>query len=1070
MPINPYSTAWNNTYQPLGISSLATPLSQMAAQFNAVKTELEDTDYTLSRLSQDDPKAKELLLGYEEEAEQISKELMKDQNYQEAHRKIKRLNKKFAKDMEAQAYKSNYDLKTKLIADADKLLQDEKITDNEYQNWRYNIDNIDYSQGAQYDPTTGKYNKPFNKLPAFSREKEMEDLVLKLAGMTATQKVEYIKNAGILDDGSVAELKEIIEFKDADQMSGEIGNFIKNSDRFRHYLLDKAEYEFLKENDITKKQNIQQGGNPYEYSENIIGNFLNRIEQQAAILEKAIPSAEGRKKEMYKADLESLQETHSTIQSSMQSIQTPEELENYAKQIFKQDKLGYLDRVSAYGADIVDFNRIGKDLTYRQSNETKGKKDKAKELSAGGSVQTMVTSPVEGENQLDIEGLGFGGSTNRFATTGIGSTKQSEEGLKIGEGFVQHMNDTRENVSQGKDYPSYASNYISKSSQENTQIAFENNLFNDKNKQAALNVVNLIDLAGLSTEAKNNLTTNNNKIANLNNQIAKAKSDGDKAKEELLIAEKNKLSEESRENITTFAFQEKILNDIINQVTTFGSNNWDEEQIKKDPIRYELALYKDKKSKYTDASSLLDGILKDNKNLIDFSGERISLDEWENKVSNLEIQLENSKVTGNVDEYNRLKQELETAKKQGILTAFKGDEDAATIVQNKSEEDLKKLYPLEEIFSRYKNLYTIDNYRVSTPTELILDDAANKMTNDIFKNQIKFIKENQQAGTGMVQRITNYNPNTGSSKISDAQSWNLDFYNETPSLAGYSERGYPIYHYVLKNDLAEDKFSSANELAQYISKKKYITSPSKNQSVPGSLAAFYAENPNNLYLEGSKTSMNPKVEAANNFQEMFSGAVLMNSKEGEKIEKQALNNYAPIGLISSPNRGEYQKNAQYLLELASIHTRKNPNDPLKSYKSADVIETFGTTKGSPIMEPPAVWRDLGDGKVEGYGIQYSVEYDDNIKSSTIYSTVIKFTAKDNQITNSEVVDQAPLNYGNNLPLAMFKNNIYYGAGDESDIPVVNAGYGEINFVPAFEKTSFNPLSVSASILAPGQGL
>ncbi len=76
MPVTPLSTPLKTEYKPLGLEAFAQPLSQMAAQFDAVTSELEDTEYTLSRLNPDNEPAKELLASYKTDAEKISADLL----------------------------------------------------------------------------------------------------------------------------------------------------------------------------------------------------------------------------------------------------------------------------------------------------------------------------------------------------------------------------------------------------------------------------------------------------------------------------------------------------------------------------------------------------------------------------------------------------------------------------------------------------------------------------------------------------------------------------------------------------------------------------------------------------------------------------------------------------------------------------------------------------------------------------------------------------------------------------------------------------------------------------------
>ena len=108
MAITPLSTPLKTEYKPLGLEAFAQPLSDMQAKFDVAKSQIDDTEYTLSRLSKDDDRAKEKLEDLNEKTSQLAENLIKTGNYRQATQKLKDLNKYYAKDAEILGISKNY--------------------------------------------------------------------------------------------------------------------------------------------------------------------------------------------------------------------------------------------------------------------------------------------------------------------------------------------------------------------------------------------------------------------------------------------------------------------------------------------------------------------------------------------------------------------------------------------------------------------------------------------------------------------------------------------------------------------------------------------------------------------------------------------------------------------------------------------------------------------------------------------------------------------------------------------------------------------------------------------------
>jgi hypothetical protein len=1036
MPVTPLSTPLKTEYKPLGLEAFAQPLSQMAAQFDAVSAELEDTDYTLSRLSQDDPKAKELLGKYEDEAAKISEDLLKNQNYRQAHNRIKKLNKKFAKDIEVQAYKSNYTLNTDLIKQADKLYNEKKITHNEYQNWLYYQQNS--YKGAMFDPSTGQYTKPNTSLPAMSQEEAIEDRVKELAGMAATQEREWIEFVGGTDPATADRLKKTLKSKDANQIKSEIRNYLLNSDRFKNYVVDKAKYEFYRNNDMSKKQNAAAGKNPYEYSENLIQDFQDRNQAQLEVLQKALPSATGDQKISIENSINAIQDNLNNFNEQYQSIQNPEELEQLASQVYKEQALGYFDRIAGAGADIVDFNKTG--LSYTENTESAARRKKANdEYKEIGNVATTVTQlgPADADKYKISSG-----------TPGIG-TQEENLALGIGNNLTNDMIEAKENLySQSPKLPDTETVFTP----ETKGFIESGGLTNGKMlANSGLTADNILEietateayaLIGQGKQAQSTIKKNRDSYASLQNQLSTTQ---DPAERNRIQSQMSALAEETAEAQLAVDSQLKVLDNLIksgdfsgfSRTSTFVEGMGPYPENLKSNAEIEIQKYKENKSQYKNPIELMDAILTMSKDEINIGAPLTAEQETLKNTSSSDIQKLNTELQTLKEEASRRRYTWDDPNKpttfatqqerdrrdyvvnrigeiENNLETIQDLNDVPFNIETKGTTGRRNISTIRNIVERYERLFKIESPTVVTPTALVINDRANKLTDDTFKEEVEIIKANS-VGSNKFYSVENYNALTGEHNKKEDQGYNLDFYEENPKLVGYSE-GNPVYQYTLKPDFANNKYSSVGIAKKIASGGFVIETPSDRARAINDYdkASFYANNPVDLYIVASGVNLNPKEKAAQKYADIYTYG-------DEDAKKNMLDNYASIGLIASPNRKAYHENAEYL------------QDKLKNNQNSQNI-----------YEPPAVWKDNEDGTETGYGINYVTQ------NGKLYARVIPVIKEGMDLTYdmNNIITQE-MSYKNSLPLAMFKLNLQFGAGSEADIPEVSSGMRTTPFVPAF---------------------
>ena len=120
MAVTPFHVPFKTEYKPLGLENLMQPLSDIQTKFDATKLALEDATYNISRLSQDDPRGKELVKELKDKTDYIAEELGRTGNYRQAAIQLKKLNKSFTEDLETKAIVGNYDTYTKAYDEQEK--------------------------------------------------------------------------------------------------------------------------------------------------------------------------------------------------------------------------------------------------------------------------------------------------------------------------------------------------------------------------------------------------------------------------------------------------------------------------------------------------------------------------------------------------------------------------------------------------------------------------------------------------------------------------------------------------------------------------------------------------------------------------------------------------------------------------------------------------------------------------------------------------------------------------------------------------------------------------------------
>jgi len=257
MAITPYSTPTQYQYKPLNLMAFAEPLIKMQEKYDLTKAAIEDSDVSMSALQygKDREKAEELKNVYRQKRDELVANLLETSNYTQAASKLKQLNKLWTEDPERIAIESNY--KTFLERDKEELARvgvgEGKITKQQYLQWRADeIRKFDEAGGTNFrndknTPGGTTYNIVTGTIGRTAdMSKEMQELMFKAADAIQAKKYTGAMQAlGI--DPVVGDAKfKISDYENLSraEIEAKVEQYIKQQDRFKPWLIEKADYDF----------------------------------------------------------------------------------------------------------------------------------------------------------------------------------------------------------------------------------------------------------------------------------------------------------------------------------------------------------------------------------------------------------------------------------------------------------------------------------------------------------------------------------------------------------------------------------------------------------------------------------------------------------------------------------------------------------------------------------------------------------------------------------------------------------------------------------------------------------
>ena len=354
--ITPYSTPLKTEYKPLGLEAFAQPLSQMSEKLETAKSLAANVDFEMSRLNQDDPRSKELMELLNQKSSEIASNLGTSKNYRQATQQIMDLNKMFNKDPELQSIKSNYEGYKKMEQEHKDMVAKGTIDQRDLDLWR--MKTLGEFKGTNYKQKEGEYTAISLQPRMENMYEEMRKESLELARMAVVQ---HYQNPGLdteieISPGVKQRIETKIDYRDLNQVAGEIQRMLATSDKYKDWVQEDADYTFYANS---------QGDKGEEFRNNVIDGTVGILQTQLAAAVKS------KNPEQISAITAELNTTLKEIEDAKLNSNEVE----LAKKYYKQAANNRFAQLGVAAADLVDFSSVGQTITEKVDEGVKKKLD-----------------------------------------------------------------------------------------------------------------------------------------------------------------------------------------------------------------------------------------------------------------------------------------------------------------------------------------------------------------------------------------------------------------------------------------------------------------------------------------------------------------------------------------------------------------------------------------------------------------------------------------------------------------------------------------------------------------------
>lgn len=1012
MALTPLSTPLKTEYKPLGLEAFAAPLSQMQAKFDVAKNQIEDTEFALSRLAQDDERAKELLSGLNEQTSELADNLMKTGNYRQATQKLKELNKFYAKNAEIQGIKSNYDKFQKSLAEMEKARVSGKegktYTKKDIELWKqYTLGKY---KGAQYDPNTGTYTSIDATPKMFDAEEQIRKEALNLVTMSAKDQLESLSRMGL--SGSA---KTTIESRLRDKATGalnqsEIEAFLRTSSKYRDFLDEEGKMEFFVQDNASK-----QSQDPFAFEDSIAERgiqYYNSVIEGFTADQQA--NGTDRSAEINKA----IENRNNLINAANNKVNDPETYQNLTEKIYRDSKQGYLNQVARTSADIVDYRNIG--LTnLEESAGSKKSKKVLEEQDDMGNIYAKPSAFTPGGQPIE---------------SGI-ATAATETLEAAGLETPDLVEDIRNNIEIEKEklLPLFNQNvYTSRGTIYKTS---------DKLPASVENDVEINTLLKRNETLENRKTELNNENADLKNKISNPNLS--QQQRDAAQAELNSKNRELNNLKIAESDQLRVLNNSVQTTMTAF--------LKEKPADLDDATYRAVKDLWS----------KNKNNTVKFLKE---VNNYQNPIENLQNKLVTfDEVLAKVEQENpmavyKYRQNLELVQQPDAMYTedtnkmildfensirLRVDEENKGFVLEANKNYTTKF--VNDILDGFNRSLTIDNPSYKVAPTVTLDETADKFAKGEYKKLFENYKTELTPDSRGYQTVS-------INKENETTTENVGYSNFDPLLYNFDKPEY-IGKFPDSNGVLREVYKLQRDIDFTGNSKDQLYRKWIKSGMPPSVTEEYKEkiqllsdsdkktlqkrNPSSVLISNI-TNKTPTVQIKETVEEQIEATLSLPMDQGQRQDRlqKTLNNYAYFHLIDNPERStNYVAMSSALQDAARdgvnlIHTQTTP-------ANVNYLDAYGNNRSFTTE------YEVSDGQI--YITTREFRTDKNGNPATVNGITYP---KDGRVVGSP---RKPFTFQDNLPLAILKQDMIYGTGRAEDIFSIR---GEA-IIPAYQVDNYS---------------
>lgn len=392
-------------YKPLGLEAFARPLAMKQQAYDQAFDAIDSAEFDIKGLNPDSISAQKLQGEMNKHKDALLEELDKTSNYRDAARKLKELNKIYNKDEEIVGIRTQRANFLEAEKEMRERIDGKTYTQDDFEKWRTKrLGEYAEQGGYNYDRATGDHNTINTDLRGANLESEVMGLAYKAANATPLQIQEFTGQWGDMDPETKQLIETLYKERDYEQVSAEVAKYLRQSDRYKTWIEEKAEYDWYYDS--------RKSGDVGAYSDDEMKNTFTALSDAAKYYTDVINDPEASKeiKAQAKAGLEDANSDIKDLTKLYQDAVNNGTLPQLAEATYKHNAVNnYIGDVSDAASDLFDVQQITNTLHTRENSGYKGAKEKVDKID--GMVVDQVTNTASVENKISVQGGGTGATT-----------------------------------------------------------------------------------------------------------------------------------------------------------------------------------------------------------------------------------------------------------------------------------------------------------------------------------------------------------------------------------------------------------------------------------------------------------------------------------------------------------------------------------------------------------------------------------------------------------------------------------------------------------------------------------